>query len=257
MRRQREGSSRRWGAAILLVLVASTLVACNPATDIVDNDVTWAPEGTAWNGYKVFLSSPRHASSGSRGECRNPGWEENVNGRAWNYYAAIGNYAFDGYAPDYPERNLQTRGYQVTVSRNTRDDGYLANRDASNNWGADLHIVSHTNALKGCGDKIQRTVGMYQAGDTTVGELFAWRLANRVDDVAPGTGEVVCRGDGCGQGSLAELGVNAHWRAYIELVFHTNQASQTWMAGNGSGPSGAERYAWRYGLAIDEMLGYP
>ena len=257
MRPRGEAPRRRCGAAVLVLLVAGALVACNPATDITDSDLTWTPEGAAWNGYKVYLSSPRHASSGSRGECRKPGWEENVNGRAWNYYAATGNFALDTYSPDSPGRSLQARGYAVTVSRNTRDDGYLANREASNNWGADLHIVSHTNALKGCGDKIQRTVGMYQSGDTTVGKAFAFRLANKVDDVAPGTGEVVCRGAGCVQGELSELGVDAHWRAYMELVFHTNQASQTWMAGNGSGPSGAERYAWRYGLAVDEELGYP
>jgi hypothetical protein len=103
-------------------------------TVITTADYTWIP--SPWNGKKVYLSSPRHSYSGSTGrEC---GWEENINGRHWNYYAASVNTGGAG--------SFWDRSYSVVVSANARDDKYADNVTAGNNWGADVYIVTHTNA---------------------------------------------------------------------------------------------------------------
>src|SRR5262245_9876437 len=73
------------GVALVAVAVASAASCKAPPQGISAESTAFEPQGVAWNGVKVYLSSPRHASSGSRGEC---GWEENINGRIFNLYAA-------------------------------------------------------------------------------------------------------------------------------------------------------------------------
>lgn len=249
--------SRVLGVLVAFVGLIGLLTACEPE-DIVASDQTYGSIG-GYNGYRVYLSSPTHSDSGFRGECRNPGWEENVNGRAWNYYAALGEYHNDVYNPNSPYRNIRTRGYQVVVSGNPRNNDYIGNRTRSNNWGADLHIVSHTNASKPCPDGTQYTLGMWRAHDVTYGKALAVRLTTVVGNVAPGPTRNWCAGSdpACGSGGLAELSAQAPRKAYMELIFHTNQASQTWFKGTGNADRGSQRYAWRYGAAIDNELGYP
>ena len=129
----------------MAALIAGLLAGASPTaashTAITSTDLTFAAIGIA-NEKKVYLSAPRHSDSGSRGEL---GWEENINGRHWHYYAATGNY-IGGHFSSSPSRNLRARGYAVKVSANARDDGYIASRKASNNWGATVHITTHTNA---------------------------------------------------------------------------------------------------------------
>ena len=149
------GPSRRGfiGIAVLSILLLTAGTCKKPPYEISDVSETFEPRGVPWNGVRVYLSSPRHASSGERGEC---GWEENVNGRIFNLYAADLN--------DQGE-TLTTRGYQTRVSPNSRDDGWRLNRDESNNWGADIHIVTHTNAYVGCDNPAQYLLVMYKTGD--------------------------------------------------------------------------------------------
>lgn len=56
------------GAAGLMVLLMSS-VALATHTELTSAD--YASVSNPWNGKKVYLSSPRHSDSGSRGEC---GW---------------------------------------------------------------------------------------------------------------------------------------------------------------------------------------
>ncbi|HET8643514.1 MAG TPA: hypothetical protein VFM37_16380, partial [Pseudonocardiaceae bacterium] len=114
------------GIAVLSIALLTAGTCKKPPHGISDVSETFEPRGVPWNGVKVYLSSPRHSNSGNRGEC---GWEENVNGRIFNLYAADLN---DSAA------TLSTRGYQTRVSANSRDDGWRLNRDESNNWGADV-----------------------------------------------------------------------------------------------------------------------
>jgi hypothetical protein len=228
---------------------------------IIADDRAYGPDAPAsrWNGMKVYLSSPRHEDSRHRGECGLPdrGWEENVNGREWNRRAAYGRYFEDVYSPQSGGRSFRARGYRVTVSSNSRTlNGFLQNRTRSNNWNANVHIVSHTNAAGGRCQSAQYTLGIWRLGDSR-GESLARRLSYHVGQVAPGPVNNWCSGGGCPNGGLAELGANARWRAYVELVFHTNQNSQSWMHGAGTAVPGVERYSWRYGRAVDLQLGSP
>ena len=235
--------SRRRGflgiAAVSLVLL--TAGTCKkPPHEISDVSETFEPRGVAWNGVKVYLSSPRHASSGGRGEC---GWEENINGRIFNLYAADLN--------DSGE-TLSTRGYQTRVSPNPRDDGWRLNRDESNNWGADVHIVTHTNAYVGCDNPAQYLLVMFKTGDANSIGLKD-ELLEHLDPQVPG-----------GQNSwncdtLGECAAAAPHMAYIELFFHTNQAAADWFVGplGDKQATGAMAASPQLGAALDEHLGRP
>jgi hypothetical protein len=207
--------------------------------------------GESWNGKIVYLGSPRHTASGDPGrEC---GWEENINGRHFNTYAAIGNYYFGTSSPTSPYRNLNSRGYKVVVSANERDGDWLANRTNGNNLGADIYIVTHTNAppVGGCGAGGNYVLTMYDhnANQNSIGlanELLTW-----LDPFVPGTGQNWSQG-------LSEIGDNnqAAYRSYVELFFHTNQAHVDWFEGGGV-PGNGIKYATAYGYAADIELNYP
>ena len=227
----------------LLSVVLLTAGTCKKAPHgINDQSQTFEPRGVAWNGVKVYLSSPRHASSGERGEC---GWEENINGGIFNLYAAdLNDSATLG--------TLTTRGYETRVSPNSRDDGWRLNREESNNWGANVHIVTHSNAFGGCDNSAQYLLVMFKTGDANSIGLKD-ELLQQLDPQVPG-----------GQNSwncdtLGECAANASHIAYIELFFHTNQAATDWFIGPGDDPEarGAMDASPFLGLAVDEHLGYP
>lgn len=197
--------------------------------------------GDPWNGYKVFLSSPRHADSRSRGEC---GWEENINGRNWNYEAAFWT---------TPGGSIGYRGYDVIVSSNQRDNGFLANRTLGNNYGANVYVITHSNAAgSGCNSsQAQYILGMFRSNSQQSIDLTNWLLWY-VDPVVPnGRNQWSCD-------NLAECndGNYATYRSYIELFFHTNGGAVNWYqccTQHGAAPLDG----WRYGAAIDSLLGYP
>jgi hypothetical protein len=228
------------GIALVSLLLLTAATCKKPPYEISDVSQTFEPRGVPWNGVKVYLSSPRHASSGERGEC---GWEENVNGRVFNLYAADLNDRGD---------TLTTRGYQTRVSPNSRDDGWRLNRDESDNWGADVHIVTHTNAFVGCDNAAQYLLVMFKTGDAnSVG--LAEELLQQLDPQVPG-----------GQNSwdcdtLGECAAAAPHIAYIELFFHTNQAATDWFIGPVKDPNatGAMDASPSLGAAVDEHLGHP
>jgi hypothetical protein len=228
------------GIAVVSVLLLTAGTCKKPPHEISDVSETFEPRGVAWNGVRVYLSSPRHASSGERGEC---GWEENVNGRIFNLYAADLNDSGD---------TLSSRGYQTRVSPNSRDDGWRLNRDESDNWGADVHIVTHTNAYVGCDNTAQYLLVMYKTGDANSIGLKD-HLLGRLDPQVPG-----------GQNSwncdnLGECAASAPHIAYIELFFHTNQAAADWFIGplDDAQATGAMDASPQLGLALDEHLGQP
>jgi hypothetical protein len=242
-RRVRARARRRRGFIGLAVLSVALLTAgtCKkPPHEISDVSETFEPRGVAWNGVKVYLSSPRHASSGDRGEY---GWEENVNGRIFNLYAADLN---DSAA------TLSTRGYQTQVSANPRDDGWRLNRDESNNWGADVHIVTHTNAYVGCDNPAQYLLVMFKTGDANSIGLKDELLAHLDPQVPGGQNSWNCD-------NLGECAANAPHIAYIELFFHTNQAAANWFIGplSDARATGAINASPHLGAALDEHLGSP
>lgn len=202
-----------------------------------------------WNGYKVYLSSPTHQDSGGRGEC---GWEENINGRYWNYYAAS---VFTQSAGSFYDRN-----YSVQVSGNPRDDGaFVVHVNEANNWGAQIYIVTHTNAQGGTGCPPPQVPGtasylrvMY---DSTAQFSIALKneLVASLDPVTPGTqSPASCEND------WYECWAPWAWyRAYVELFFHTNVDAKNWFQGSGAEGAGGVTESWRYGWTVDILLGYP
>lgn len=162
------------GLAVLAVLVGFMIPGAAIAEHrIVDNDIFYS--NSNWNGIRVFLSSPRHDDSGGKvksgndRECKNPGWEENVSGRYWNFWATNTNYYAEQYDSQNKYRNLRSRGYKVGISRNDGRPpkvGATANRNASNNWDADVHLVTHTNSHEdGCPSSPRYLLLMYRPGD--------------------------------------------------------------------------------------------
>lgn len=227
--------------AMVAFFLGLAIVGSNAAHYIVTSDYYYDPYGS-WNGYKVFLSSPRHSDSGSRGECSN-GYEENINGRRFNWYAATGDYYGETYQPDSQYRNFRARGYKVAVSQNTRDDGYIDNRETSQAWGSHVHIVTHTNARNGCPDSVEYLLTMYEHSND---EALAHRVGDGLNDVAPG------HWNHWYNSGLAELEANRpNGDAYVEVAFHDNWNSQDWLY-NESYKSG-----WRYGWSVDALLNYP
>jgi hypothetical protein len=230
------------GIALVSLALLTAGTCKKPPHSISDVSETFEPRDVPWNGVKVYLSSPRHASSGDRGEC---GWEENINGRIFNLYAADLN-------DSETLGTLTTRGYETRVSPNSRDDGWRLNRDESDNWGANVHIVTHTNAFQGCGSTAQYLLIMFKTGDANSIDLKN-RLLQQLDPQIPG-----------GQNSwncdnLGECAANAAHIAYIELFFHTNQAATDWFNGPGTDPeaTGGMAASPYLGVGLDEHLGHP
>jgi hypothetical protein len=234
------------------VVVGALLAACHPppdfAAELEPDDLLLEGDPTVSNGVRVYLSSPRHSNSGSRGEC---GWEENINGRLVNLEAATATYGSYGLADDWE--------YEVVVSGNPRDDGYLKNREASNNFGADVHLVTHSNANGGgCGDSAQYVLTMFKSTNSNSVAL-ANQLATALDPVVPGhMNSWNCDG-------LAECGALAPHVAYLELFFHTNRAAADWFmavggdhkAGCQDGLCGWAQSGRTVATTVDAYLGHP
>ena len=218
-------------------------------TAIISSDYEYRPIGGD-NLHKVYLSSPRHSDSGSRGEL---GWEENINGRHWNYYAAAGNYK-DGVSSSSSTRSIRARGYHVKVSANSRDGGYMRNKTASDNWGADVHLVTHTNA--GRGNYMLIMVDDETA--TSADRELRSQLDSRLGYQVPGTEVLATDNSGyTNERNLAELRADAEYNVYVELVFHDNQDHVDWLGSGDDWGRSVKHHAWRYGYAIDEALSYP
>jgi hypothetical protein len=236
----------RWGARAVVLPVGLMLFlgACHksPYPEVTAETMSFG--GETGHATRVYLSSPRHASSGSRGEC---GWEENVNGRTTNMWAATGD------TPSY--KGLAGRNYLVYVSANAKDNGFLQNREESNNVGAEVHVVTHTNANVGCGDAAQYLLVMFKEGDANSVALKD-QLVAKLDPVVPGH----MNSWNC-FGTLAECSANAPHVAYLELFFHTNKAATDWFMGphDGKCDQGCGWQAAGKGIAdaIDDHLGNP
>ena len=220
---------------VALALVIAVLTGCRPG--ISDYD-TLIPPTVAYNGVKVYLSNARHPDSGGRGEC---GWQENANARRWSGIAANGDAGWD----------FVSTGYRVTVSANSKDNGYLLNRTASNNWGADVHLVTHTNASPSgpCPRSDNYLLVMYRSGNANSTALANKLLANMTP--LPGTR------NSWDCDTLSECSAAAPYRAYVELFFHTNQSAVTWFQAGYPDADASKRYAWSYRLSVDKQLNYP
>lgn len=250
----------RWQITRITILVALFTVILTGTTSashttITSNDISFNNFGT-FNGYRIYLSSPRHRDSRSRGEC---GWEENINGRHLGYYAATGNYYNGQYQPTNSLRNLRSRGYKVVVSANARDDNYAQNINRSDNYGADIHLVTHTNATgSGCPEDPQYYLAMWRDGSPATGKVLAQTFASKVGPTVPGADNSGTDVHYSGRALSELVNPDAAYRVYTEAFFHTNEnAVDNWMEQGGGVGKGVKHGSWRYGWAIDVYLGYP
>ncbi len=246
-------STRLWHVfadlkAYLALLVGLSVPVLATHTVITPNDISYDERGQGFNGFRVYLSSPTHTNSGGRGEL---GWEENINGRHWGYYAAIGNYV-DGFISSSQYRSLTSRGYKVTLSQNDRNGDFIGNRNRSDNWGADVHLVTHSNAAGG-----NYFLAMVDDATNTASDLtLRAELAARVGPAVPGT-EIESTDNSPFTGNLGELRAVAPYNVYVELFFHDTQSHVDWFGSGDDWGRSVKNDPWRYGWAIDRTLGYP
>lgn len=167
---------------------------------------------------RIFLSSPTHVESGSRGEC---GWEENVNGRTINMTAA-------SFGPGFEYLGLQQRGYTVQVGPNARDGNIQKVLQLSAAFGPNVHLVAHSNANgAGCGDDAQYTLVMNKLNAQSAALQDA--LLAELDPIVPGGQN---EWDCTNVQPLLECSAAAPNVVYVEMFFHTNQAATDWFMGD-------------------------
>lgn len=131
------------------------------------------------------------------------------------------------------------------VGPNPKDGNITANRTHAQNWGADITVITHSNA--GSPSNPYNLVMRDSAQD----QLLATQVSASLGLGVPGPDNVGSDNAYAGV-NLYELRGNATYGdAYVELQFHSVQSSQTWMHNQ------AHTAAWRYGLGVDSFLGYP
>lgn len=244
--------------AFVGVWVAQPEPAAAHHTSVTTTVYTWEPgEGDPYNGINVFLSAPRHSNSGSKGECAN-GYEENINGRYHNTQGGGGGYYWEEPSTS-SGRSLIGRGYRVQIGPNPRDDG-IGWGSGQNGWlsrefGASVHITTHSNGTTGCPGSANHWEVFYSdRNGHNAGLANEMHYTYSYQDKHPGSGYYVKHESQSGPGQLFEAGdVDAPHTAYIELAFHDTSAGQDYMY---SGALGA-KMAWRMGWAVDVHLGYP
>ena len=119
------------------------------------------------------------------------------------------------------------------------------------NWGSDLHIVTHTNADGNAGECNGTSSYLYTAwehdNDAKDDKDLAIAIGDELNPQVPDDWNNVHRTN------LYELERNApKGDAYVELQFHNKQSSQTWLYNHTDRDT-----SWYLGSAIDQYLNYP
>jgi hypothetical protein len=207
----------------------------------------------SWNGHRVYLSSPTHTNSGSRGEL---GWDENINGRHWNMVAAATDYRNEVWSTSR-YRNFRSRGYTVAVSENSKNGQFIQHRTDANNWNADVYVVTHTNATPS--DYFLTMVD--KQSNTANDRSLRSNMASKLGEAVPSSRDPIESTDASGYTNWSNLGElsstnQADYVVYNEVIFHDNQNHVNWF-GKGSDWKQPTNNAWRYGWAVDSTLEYP
>jgi len=190
------------------------------------------------NGKRIYMSPARHSNSGSRGECNGVG--ENTMAY-WN--------ARD--ASTGSTSSLTARGYTVRLGTTTYQEAVTK----SNAWGADRHIVLHSNAIGNVSctkNSAAHGTWVIHYETSTTGRALANSIKNAMGPYSPGTGDRVCANprDKCISFTAYELRYTNAPAAYIEADFHTWDVGADWLWTN---------LAWQTRIAegIDAQMGRP
>jgi len=219
---------------ILLVLAQFALLTARQ-TLAQTPDEDYPPVGS-WNNVRVYLSPARHSDTGKRGEC--DGASENI--LAYNVAKATAVI-------------LASRGYHVRIGRGTFTSAW----QRSNAWGADLHIVLHSNARGeggGCDANPVNFGTMVLFKKTSPESLeLATELKTHLGPLSPGVHDFICPhpGDPCTRiNQLAEIMHTNAVVVYSETEFHDWSRGVSWLKANSP-------WALQLAAAIDEYLHYP
>lgn len=241
------GPSRRYATLLstaLAVMYFATAVAFAVAsgTSAHEDDLFYEAD-SPWNGKKIYLSPAYHTDvAGARGECDAP-YDTPRTERTMARMVASAIANFGG-------SSLTARHYKVRMGRNDP----TTNTSRSNNWNANIHIPLHSNAHQsapGCRSDDLSLFGTRQIYKTEGGEALATEIKQAIDDVTPGTNDKKCTISACTEYScLIELCDIDARASYSETEFHD------WAKGTNFLHDRTEWY-WRFGYAIDTLLGYP
>lgn len=221
--------------ALLCVVLTFAVVA---AVEQVGADTTFSGP----NGFKIYLSPARHhATTGS-----NPNFGcESHNENAWADALAWTAGAGAGY-------DLVVRGYSVRIG----NQGYVTNKNSSNNWGADYHIPLHSNAPGSssawdCAAPYNLDQGasgtlLLYYPTSTGGSGLSSSLVTTVGASSPGRGQDRKVASTC----CTEITQTVAKAAYLESGFHTFGPDKDWLQNH-------RNWGWRVGYGIDLYLGYP
>lgn len=158
-------------AACYVTALTGATVALVGAATPASADEESAP--TVWNGHRIYLSPARHTDAGSRGECQ----LKNENTMAYGVASVAGNSSAGG---------LTSRGYKVRIGTGT----YQSAVSNSNAWGANAHVVLHSNSGAGSGTCASRsgssrgTHVMYTDGSLG-GASLSQRMLDEVAGASP------------------------------------------------------------------------
>jgi N-acetylmuramoyl-L-alanine amidase len=229
--------SSRLASAIAFVALCVPVVFPSPA--VAQDEIYTAPVP---NGYRIYLSPARHSDSGARGECL--GTDENTMG----YLNALDASNSNHFASD----NLLERGYTTRVGNGTVSSAI----NNSNAWGADLHVVVHSNSklTQNCPSTNASVYGtnvIYRSGSTR-GQALASSLNSAIGPASPGTNDYICYNPGqpCTTIDLGELRETVAPAAYIEAEFHDWDRGANFLWNDWS-------WQWRIAYGIDSHLGFP
>lgn len=219
-----------------LALLAATgaISVCLPSAAQADEN--YYP--SASNGKRIYMSPARHNDSGSRGECNGVG--ENTMAYYNSLDASTGSTA-----------SLTGRGYTVRLGTTTYQEAVTN----SNAWGADRHIVLHSNAIGGVSCSYESgahgTWVMHYETSTT-GKAVATSIKNAMGPKSPGTGDRVCANprDKCISFTAYELRYTSAPAAYIEAEFHDWGTGANWLW---------DDLTWQTSIAegVDAQMGRP
>ena len=235
----------RTSRALWLVAGALALAGRLPAQG---QDISLDPIG-GWNNYRVYVSPAVHDDAGRRGECQSA----NENALAFSAASAAGRGPLVSPAVGVLATALRERGYQVRIGRGTVTSA-IRN---SNAWGADLHLVLHSNSrgiTGGCGStaKAQFGTNVIYRVNSIQGRQLAQMIASHLGPASPGTNDYVCHNPGhtCTTIDLGELRKTGAVAAYSESEFHDWNVGVAWLTGSG-------QWARHLVDAVDEFLKYP
>lgn len=153
---------------------------------------------------------------------------------------------------NFASDNLLERGYTTRVGNGTVSSAI----NNSNAWGADLHVVMHSNSkvTQNCPSTNAGVYGtnvIYRSGSTR-GQALASSLNSAIGPASPGTNDYICYNPGqpCTTIDLGELRDTVAPAAYIEAEFHDWDQGANFLWNDLS-------WQWRIAYGIDSHLGFP